>query len=554
MTNSCCNDKLKSYSSKFKESFVEKHQKKDSSSTIRAHAFLAILVAIFLIDAGLGDVIWSKGQVANVEVWTCLEWAFCVYACFLAVWYCLRSHKGKKAAVAKSPLTKKFKVDNRARCVEENQSSRPSSSVKPTFSSQNDRDLIDQAAQNGDVQRALALFREMEHRGARPDAWTPNMVMRAFTKKGDLAGAERWLAEMKEKGMEVSACTYNTILDACVKLDKPELCEKWVSRMTFDGIPPTAITFATLMAAHARRGNVEKATALFEDMKSAGVPPDDVCYNSLIHACSIRGNIRGAAYWVDEMIAAGCQPSVTTFTAAIDACAKRGMVDEAESWMHRMVAAGLQPNVVSYSSLMDACAKVGQPERAGVWYDKMIEVGVTPNSYTFSAAIAACGKAGDVAAAEAWLARAEATSTGVASDPVLYSCTIDACAKTNDADRAWRVFERMRARGVRPHIVTYATLARPFAERGDYHKVEQLEQMMVAEGIAVNEYFLYAQLIAYGKARPKQTAKASEAFKRHFARGLRMNDRILLALRRVLGRENANALHEKAKAAQTNSA
>jgi pentatricopeptide repeat domain-containing protein 1 len=559
MANYACAGKMTSTSPECSESSIHspvgKRQKKGSISATNVRFYFVILFAIFLIDACWGDVIWGKNQAENLDVWTSIEWALVPSLLLFALCKHFYSCKSSKTTpLASKSISKAGTADTRSKCAGKfSPSSAPSMSQKPSISSQKSRALLEQLAQEGDAERAQALFRDMERNGVRPDGVTPNIVMRAFTKKGDLVGAERWLDEMKAKGMEISACTYNTILDACAKLEKPELSEKWLSRMHENGVCPNIVTFATLISAHARRGNEEKAVALFEHMKAAGMTPDVVCYNALIHACSVRGNCKGVAHWVREMEGIGIQPSVTTFTAAIDACAKKGNIDEAESWMSHMVAAGLQPNVVSYSSLIDACAKVGKPERAGFWYDQMLEVGVTPNSYTFSAVISACGKAGDVAAAEAWLARAQAADIGIASDPVLYSCVIDACAKKNDADRAWRVFEQMQALGVRPHIVTYATLARPFAQRGDYHRVEQLEKLMTAQGVAVNEYFLYAQLIAYSKARPRQEGKAVAAFRKGLAQGLQINERILAALRRAIGRKSALALHEEATKARLGS-
>merc|ERR1719310_124241 len=173
----------------------------------------------------------------------------------------------------------------------------------------------------------------------------------------------------------------------------------------------------------------------------------------------------------------------------------------------------------------------------------MLEAGVTPNSHSFSSAIHACASTGDAAAAEQWLARAQ--NAGIVSDPVIYSGVIDACGKANDADRAWSIFEQMRARGVRPHVVLYAALARPFAHRGDFKRVEEIAAIMEESGVASNEYFLYAQLLAYSNARPKEGARAEAVFKQAVMRGVAMNDHVLSALGRSIGRARATALSEE---------
>merc|ERR1719375_1351698 len=170
--------------------------------------------------------------------------------------------------------------------------------------------------------------------------------------------------------------------------------------------------------------------------------------------------------------------------------------------MERLLAAGLEPNVVSFSTLIDACAKASDPNSAEKWHDRMVTAGVTPNAHSFSAIISAFARSRDAdapAAAKRWLERAEAA--GAASDPVLYSGVIDAYSKAGDADGALAVYNQMQTNGVKPHVVAYAALARPFAHRGDWAKIEDFARDMQAAGIASNEYFLYAQLLSYSNAR-----------------------------------------------------
>jgi len=257
----------------------------------------------------------------------------------------------------------------------------------------------------------------------------------------------------------------------------------------------------------------------------------------------VKGNATGAERWLEEMRTKGMVTSVATYTAVIDACAKLGDASRAERWLEQMLQDGLEPNVVTFSAMIDACAKGGNLTRAEFWHDKMIQVGVKPNAHSYSAVINACAKAGGAGGAEAaelWLDRSE--QAGVASDVIIYSSVIDACGKAGDAERAMRVFQRMRANGLRPHIVAYAALARPFAYRGDWIKVESIRQSMAADGVVMNEYFLYAQLLAYAVARPRQTDRAEQCFREALATGLEANDHVVGALARAVGRGRCEEL------------
>jgi len=210
--------------------------------------------------------------------------------------------------------------------------------------------------------------------------------------------------------------------------------------------------------------------------------------------------------------------------------------------MKRMAEAGVEPNVVSYCAMIDACSKAGDAARAGYWHEVMLERGVQPNAHSFSAVISACAKAHDVSAALHHLEAME-DQWKVPADVVVFSSVLDACAKVGDADRARAVFDLMRQRGVRPNVVAYASLARPFAHRGDWQEVEFIAQDMEAQGLRMNDYFLYAQLIAYANARPqREHARAERAFREACAKGVVPNKHVMSALTRAVGRVTCQSL------------
>jgi len=404
---------------------------------------------------------------------------------------------------------------------------------------------IDSAARQGDCKMAGRLLLEFERQakdtpGGKPDTVSYNLVIRACAKKGDFKGAEQWLSRMELNGVEATVCSYNTVLDSCAKADNAEACEAWLQTMLSKGIEANVISYATVIYARARRGQASLAEAWLKKMTDAGIAPDAVCYNSMMHACGVSGNAAGAEHWIEEMQANGLEATVTTFTALIDACAKAGDVSRAQRWLEAMISAGISPNVVTFSAMIDACAKSSNPALAGHWHERMVECNVKPNAHSFSAVINACAKAGDVDMAEEWLGKCE--QAGEATDVVVYSSVIDACGKVNDADRALVIFQRMQAHGIRPHIVAYAALARPFAYKGDWMMVERIAKEMSENSVWPNEYFLYAQLLSYATTRPRQSERAEKCFRDALKSGLKANDHVVCALARAVGRERCTEL------------
>jgi len=234
----------------------------------------------------------------------------------------------------------------------------------------------------------------------------------------------------------------------------------------------------------------------------------------------------------------GLEASVCTYTAVINACAKSGDMPAAERWFRRMTEEEVEPSVATFSAMIDTCAKAGDMVRAEQWHDRMVQHGISPNAHTCSAMVNACAKAKSphsAEAAERWLNFSE--EAGVMNDVVVYSSVIDACAKSGDAERAMRIFRRMQAKGLKPHVLAYTALARPFAYRGDWIKVETIAQEMAADGIRRNEYFIYAQLVAYGASQPRQAQSAEQCFRNAISDGIPVNDHITSALIRGVGRQ-----------------
>merc|ERR1719258_783279 len=100
----------------------------------------------------------------------------------------------------------------------------------------------------------------------------------------------------------------------------------------------------------------------------------------------------------------------------------------------------------------------------------------------------------------------------------------------------------MPMQGVTPNVVSYAALARPFAHKGDWEEVERLAEQMQSEGLEMNEYFLYALLLAYASAKPRQAERAEQAFRDARSMKVEINKHVLTALARAVGRAKANQL------------
>jgi len=424
----------------------------------------------------------------------------------------------------------------------ENENLRPESPAATSTSTAQVNFAINQAASRGDSRKAAAVLESLAAGGAKVDATSYNLLMRSYAKNNDRHGAECCLKNMCTRGIAPTEYSFNTLMNMCAKSDDAAGVEGWMQQMLTKGVVVTGISYAIVIHTSARQGRVGRAQGWLEKMIDAGLKPDCVHYNSMIHACSVKKDAEGAERWLEKLVEKGLEPTVMTYTALVDACSKSLDVKKAEHWMQQLLGIQ-QPNVVSFSAMVDACARVGDLERAERWYGKMHDLGVQPNAYIYSSLINACAKHSDVGAACEWLRRAE--ESGTTLDVVVYGCVIHACGKAGDSHAAMATFRQMRSQGIQSTIVVYGSLARPFAYAGEWEEVERILEEMTGDGISMNDYILYTLLLAYSRAKPRQSGRAEAAFHKALLDGVQPNDRLFKVLASAVGRPRCAEILER---------
>merc|ERR1719231_827995 len=122
---------------------------------------------------------------------------------------------------------------------------------------------------------------------------------------------------------------------------------------------------------------------------------------------------------------------------------------------------------------------------------------------------------------------------------------IDAYCKASMVQRAEELFAEMCETGIAPTIVTYTSLARPYAKQGNWVHVESLKEQMARHGVKPNAFFLCSLLTAYANASPKEGARAERAFIQAVSCGVAVDSYVVSSLQRAVGRDVAARLSSK---------
>jgi len=387
-------------------------------------------------------------------------------------------------------------------------------------------------------------MQETLSRPRKSDKSSASSLVQACAKRGDMVGADQQLQAMRARNLMPDVNVYKALMDCCARLEDAEAAQKCFRDMVIDGVARSN-AYGIAIHMHANCGSIDQAKLWFQKMMDDGVEPTVAHYNALIGACATHCDVDTAEKYVAEIEERGLVMQETTMAAIILVCAKVGDVKRAETWMETLKMKGLKPNLDVYTAMMDLCAQACNHVGAAQWFRALTMAGGVPNSHSMKSLVSSCATAGDSVSAVWWLRSTE--TSGVSMDVEIYSCVLDLLIKSKDTEQAKHVYGQMHRKGIHPTIVTYSSLARALAHVGEWREVEALASDMQKHGQSMNDYFLYALLLAYATSKPRQSWRAEQAFQEASSLGIQMNGHIFSALQRSVGRIRGQQLIEKSK-------
>ncbi|KAJ7008796.1 hypothetical protein NC653_007455 [Populus alba x Populus x berolinensis] len=186
--------------------------------------------------------------------------------------------------------------------------------------------MIDGLVRNGESNRALEVFRNMQREDVMPN--------------------------------EV---TIVCVLSACSELGALQL-GRWVhSYMDKHGIELNHFVGGALINMYSRCGDIDEAQRVFEQMKEKNV----ITYNSMIMGFALHGKSVEAIELFRGLIKQGLTPSSVTFVGVLNACSHGGLAELGFEIFHSMAKDyGIEPQIEHYGALLSACKIHGNLELA----------------------------------------------------------------------------------------------------------------------------------------------------------------------------------------------
>lgn len=297
-----------------------------------------------------------------------------------------------------------------------------------TFSS-----LIDGCTRAGEPHRGLSVWDEAV--SAHPDLErTPELVgaaAHACAAVGDLDRAMALYRDSLEHGLKPDGVLYAILMDVAAKAGNPDFAFGLQEEMQRAGVAPTAAVCATLVGICAREGAPQRAKSVFRAMRAADVRPNTSSVNALVAAHARAGDLEGAFGALSELPAAGLAPDATTYATLIGACARCGDVERASKVFDRMLDARVEPPAEAFTSLVSGYAQAGQIEVALEWVARMGASGHRLDDGTARLLLGAAARCGDAEAT--WAVWRACRDSGLPATELALNTVLGACLRRSRA-------------------------------------------------------------------------------------------------------------------------
>merc|ERR1719152_1120248 len=188
--------------------------------------------------------------------------------------------------------------------------------------------MIDANARSGRMDRAEALFREMDA----PDVVTYSTLVKGYCLSGDIDRGYQVLNEMVANGKhEPDEILYNSLLDGCAKQHRVDDALALVEDMHKNHVRPSNFTLSILVKLLGRSRRLNQAFQTVEDTcKRFDLQANIHVYTCLLYACFQNRQLPRALKLHDSMITeAGVEPDAKTYAVLARGCVQNGSLDKA---------------------------------------------------------------------------------------------------------------------------------------------------------------------------------------------------------------------------------
>lgn len=204
-------------------------------------------------------------------------------------------------------------------------------------------------AQNGSVEEALGIFRQMMRAGVRPVPVTFSSLIPVCGNLASLRFGRQLHAYVIHGGFEDDVFISSSLIDMYCKCGEISIARRIFDRMA----SPDIVSWTAMIMGYALHGPAREALVLFERMEVGNTKPNHITFLAVLTACSHAGWVdKGWKYFNSMSDHYGIVPTLEHCAALADILGRAGELDEAYSFISKMQ---IKPTASVWSTLLRAC-------------------------------------------------------------------------------------------------------------------------------------------------------------------------------------------------------
>ncbi|GAB2275630.1 hypothetical protein Dimus_010387 [Dionaea muscipula] len=323
---------------------------------------------------------------------------------------------------------------------------------------------------DGNNDKALELFKEMQKLGEIPDEFTFTSVLKACSGAGAVREGTQIHAALITRGYPV--LEHGAII--CALVDLYVKCGYLLqARKLFDHIGKRNVnSWTTLVLGYAQEGYLSEAMRLFKRLRGRGIQAvDGYLLSGLIGVFAdfafVEEGRQMHAYAVKD-------PSGSYLPVAnsiLDMYLKSGLVEEADLFFSKMA----MRNVVSYSTMITGYGKHGLGKEAIHLFEKMLQEKVKPDQVSYLAILSACSHCGLVDECQEYFSRLCA-DRWIKKKVEHYACMVDLLGRAGRLEEAKSIVNNMP---MKPDIGIWQTLLSSCKIHGNLEMAEEVGNILL---------------------------------------------------------------------------
>lgn len=239
--------------------------------------------------------------------------------------------------------------------------------------------LLTAGLESNQYKSVVELFHQLPSEiSVKPDAFSYNIVIRAFCKMGSFDSAFSFLESMKKDGVKPDVITYNTLLNELYSGNRFLEAENTWTKMEKEGCVPDIYSYNSKLRGLVAEGKTEEAVKLVNELGDRGIKPDIFSYNALIKGYCNDGKLDEAKKIYKRLKKNA--PNRWTFEILIPCASEKGDLDFARKLCEDSLNRRCTIDVQILQGVVDALVRESKIEEA----KKLVEAGMSKAPYSSS--------------------------------------------------------------------------------------------------------------------------------------------------------------------------